>query len=264
MSYSDCRLRIQRADMHFEVSTKLWERFVEGETHDITVDIEADGTGTINITPRYDPLPPHFAIEFGEMLYQLRAALDSLVYQAATYDSGESPPPDAEKLEFPFRHSKRKFDEASWKIAPLSSAHRDIIESVQPYNAPSVGDDERAIINSLATINHWARIDRHRRLQVIGGWATQAQPKFRLPNGVTVKSINVAPGTGHFLEDDTKVASFVLDGWEPHLHLEANPDLFIEIAVSESGPLGTNPRLEEVSNAFMTAIQAMLKRFGSS
>ena len=125
MIYLDAGERIARADMHFECGTKLWDKFIESKPYDYFPEVKADGTGTIKVIPRYNPLPTHFGIEFGEMLYQLRAALDSIVYQAAIYDSGQDPPPNAERLEFPFRDTLTAFQKGNVakKIAPLGS-HR--------------------------------------------------------------------------------------------------------------------------------------------
>jgi hypothetical protein len=38
------------------------------------------------------------SIEFGEMFYQLRAALDACVYESACLETGQTPPPDEAKL----------------------------------------------------------------------------------------------------------------------------------------------------------------------
>ncbi len=66
------------------------------------------------------------------------------------------------------------------------------------------------------------------------------------------------------MEDENIVASFVVDGWEPSMHFEANPKVFIDISVNEPGPLGTNPTMSDASNAIMQAVQVVLKRFESS
>jgi len=75
---------------------------------------------------------------YGEMLYQLRAALDGSVYQAAIIESGQDPPPNENRLEFPICVSAAEFHKSAWKIAPLSKQCRDFIESIQPYNAPEL------------------------------------------------------------------------------------------------------------------------------
>jgi hypothetical protein len=263
MVYFDARERVARADTHLKAGIELWDRFMEDEPYGVSVNVEPDGTGEIHVIPRYDTLPTAFSIEFGEMLYQLRATLDTLVYQAAIYDTGQAPPPDHERLEFPFRSSREEFDNATWKIRPLSPKHRDIIESVQPYNAPHVSPDERTTINGLTALNDWARIDRHRRLHIISSWATRARPKFQCPHGVTVRSIVVASEPGHFLEDESKVAGFFVEGWDPSMSFQANPDLFIDVTIQEASPLGVGPTLTDASNAVIQAVQVVLKRFES-
>ena len=98
MRFFDCRERILRADSHLKASTERWNDFVEDEPYTVSIDVKSDGTGAISVVPMYDQLPTLFSIELGEMLYQLRAALDSLVYQAAIYDARQDPPPNAQQL----------------------------------------------------------------------------------------------------------------------------------------------------------------------
>jgi len=135
---------------------------------------------------------------------------------------------------------------------------------VQPYNAPNVDADERHLIESLITLNSWAQIDRHRRLHLIGSWASEAKPRLRVPEGVTVRSLTVTHPTGQFLEQDYEVAAFVLDGWKPGMPISANPDLFIDITVNESSPLGDNVTLSVATNRLKRAVEAVWGRFEAS
>ena len=49
--------------------------------------MEDDGSGYIAVWPNDAPMD-EISLEFGELLYQLRATLDSLVYELAIIDSG--------------------------------------------------------------------------------------------------------------------------------------------------------------------------------
>ena len=264
-AFKTCRARVLRADSHFQASAKLWAEFSEGDTYRPIVDVESDGRGTISVVPR-GKLRPLFAIQVGEIFYQLRAALDSLVYQASIYDSGQDPPPDHEYLEFPFRSTSAAFNKpnVARKIDPLSPKRRTIVETVQPYNAPNVTSTERDTILALANLNHWARIDRHRRLHFIGSWASpKGGPQFRPPSGVVIRNVVVTSATGHFLEDESKIASFVADGWKPTMQMQANPNLFIDIAINEPDPTGavTQMILDDAINGVMQAVQVVMERF---
>lgn len=264
MRFYDCQQRIFRADAHQKATVEAWDRFTADEPYMAAVEVADDGSGVIDVHLQYDTLPPLFSLEFGEMLYQLRAALDSLVYQAAIYDSGQDPPPQAEALEFPFRATAKKRKDVGQKIAPLSVSRQAIVAGVQPYKAPHVDAAEKYLIDSLVTLNDWARIDRHRRLHLIGSWASEANPALRLPEGVTLSRLTVTHPTGQFLEEQYEIATFKLDGWEPDMNIAANPNLFIDITVNEASPIGTNVTLNEATNRLKRAVEAVWGRFEAS
>jgi hypothetical protein len=60
------------------------------------------------------------ALDLGEFLYQLRAALDACIHQAAILESGKDPHPDEKALEFPICVSSEEFKNSGWKIRPLA------------------------------------------------------------------------------------------------------------------------------------------------
>ena len=70
--------------------------------------------------------------------------------------------------------------------------------------------------------------------------------------------------SGQFLEDQNEVASFVLKGWQEGMRMQANPNLFIDLTVQESGANGDNPRMTDACNMFMTAVKEVLRRFEDS
>jgi hypothetical protein len=231
--FQGCRDRIDRATAHRETLGKIWNDLIsEDGFYDVFIDVQNDGTGAISVAPSHD-LPASCALELGETLYHLRSALDGAVYQAAVIKTGKNPPPDENRLEFPICFRAREFQDSARKIGPLSKKCRRFIQSVQPYKAPKLTSDLLVLnINrNLGILNDWARKDRHRQLHVVGSWASQANPKVRLPPGATLKSIR-AVGDG-FLKDHSEVATFRISGYVPGMKVEANPDLMIDIAVDE-------------------------------
>ncbi len=40
-------------------------------------------------------------------------------------------------------------------------------------------------------------------------------------------------GLGLLLDEESQLATFVRDGWEPGMHIEANPDVVIDVASNE-------------------------------
>jgi hypothetical protein len=235
--FENCRERIERAKAHRDALAKDWNSFIREDSYSVRVHMEADGTGRIFVRANFSTLPPRFSLEFGEMVYQLRAALDGCIYDAAVAHSKQSPPPDEDHLEFPICKSPEGFTKSARCIRPLPQDCRDFIESVQPYKAPKTLEPKAMVMSfnrSLGILHDWARKDRHRKLQLLGAWATKANPMVRVPSGVTVKSIEVA-GSG-FLKDESEIAKFHVDGLVADMKVNANPNLAIDIAVDEEPP----------------------------
>jgi hypothetical protein len=258
-AFETCRQRIDRAEAHLRAVAEFWGSLMKEEPYSAFVRVDDDGTGRIWVQPQYDRLPHAIALYIGEALYQLRAALDASVYGAAVMETGQDPPPDEEKLEFPICASPEDFEKASWKIRPLSEERRRIIEAVQPYRTPDIAP-ELMVFNvnrTLGILHDWARKDRHRKLHVVGSWGSDASPKVRFPEGVRLVSMTTY--SAGFLEEQNEVAAFVLDGFVPGMKVEANPDMTIEIALDESPPpcaatdsLGNRLRAMVISTRLVT------------
>jgi hypothetical protein len=234
IEFQGCRDRIERANAHRKALGEIWNDLDHECFYNALIEVQDDGTGTICVY-LVNEMPSICALELGEALYHLRAALDGAVYAAAIVESGQDPPPDQNSLEFPVCVSTRNFKQAARKIAPLSQECRDYIESVQPYNTPKLAPELRVVnINrTIGILSDWARKDRHRQLHVVASWASSASPKILLPDGASLRYLRVS-GDG-FLENNSEIARFAIDGFVPEMKrkVKANPDLAIDIAVNE-------------------------------
>jgi hypothetical protein len=255
-TFQGCWNRINRAEGHRKAFAKFWGELLEDDIYSSVLDMKDDGTGQLLILPRYNPLPDIFSLELGETLYQLRAALDASIYATAIQQSRQDPPPDEEHLEFPICRSALEFKNAARKVRPLSEKHLGIIESVQPYNAPSIPPQSLTynINRTLSILNDWARCDRHRNLRLVGSWASRANPTIRLPSGCCLASIDVA--SDGFLEDEHVVATFKINGFRPGMKVEANPNLAIDIMVNEAPDLcSSNDTLGQRIESMITSVR---------
>ncbi len=234
--FEACRQRIQRAESRHNAITETWNTFLEEESYYPSVAVEGDGTGQIWVE-QLVPFPPTITLDLGEALYQLRAALDGSVYAAAVLETGQDPPPNEQRLEFPICSTPSEFANATRKIKPLSQTRRDIVEKIQPYNAPTLPPHlrPRNFNVALEILNDWARKDRHRKLHVMGSWCSESSPKLRLPPGTTLKRFEVAEsGTIDHENHTFSIATFEIEGWRPEMKIQANPDVAIDILVDET------------------------------
>ncbi len=237
-SFEDSRQRISRAKAHNNALAKAWDDIATKNPYSISIRVEPDGTGDMIVEPTYSPsVISDFALQLGEMLYQIRSALDACVYKAAIVNSGKNPPPDHDNLEFPICFSPSKFRDARCKIRPLSKKHRDIIKAVQPYKTPKLAP-EGLVFNfnrALGILNEWARMDRHRKLHVVGSWVGNSSPELRITAPATLEYMNVT-GSGFLLENENQIATFKIAGYTPNTKVYGNPHLAIDIAIDEGPP----------------------------
>ena len=222
--------------MHWQKFGEVWNTFLgEEEPYYPIVTTNDEGEGQIFVRASETFPDEELSLYFGEMLYQLRATLDSLVYEVAILDSGKDPPAKKEQLEFIFRGSAEDFDNAAWKIKPLSEQHRAMIKSVQPYDVEHRGEAEEIVSGALNELNDLARKDRHRGLRVIASWVSNKNPSIDvLPPGCSLEWLTVTEDG--LLKEEGEVASFKISGWLPEHELEANPNCAIDVALEDGGP----------------------------
>jgi hypothetical protein len=246
------RARLERAEVHHREFGRIWHDFLTGgETVEVDesrvleaaaiehepyvsqVTVYPDGEGVIEVEAVDFP-GDELALELGEFLYQLRAALDSLIYETAIHVSGQDPPPNAENLEFPIRRSKAGFDNAADKIAPLAEHHRVWIEDMQPYHTKYETEGLELTANALDAINDLARKDRHRGLRVVASWGANKNPQLDLPAGCSLEWLHVTDDG--LLERESEVARFKIRNWTPGLQMQANPNFTIDVTVEDAQP----------------------------
>jgi hypothetical protein len=228
--------RIERGNVHRQTAATAWDEFLNEEPYTSVVNVDDDGEGELWIGVEAPRLPLVIGFEFGEMLYQYRAALDSCVYDAAIFETGKYPPPDEQALEFPICESESNFKTSRRKLGRLPREYLEFIEAIQPYNAPDIPDEVKPknINRNLSMLNDWARKDRHRSLHIARSWAANRAPSLRLPEGVEVERFDITPDA--LVERDARVATFKLRGWRREMQLEANPNLTIDVAIDEPPP----------------------------
>lgn len=260
--FEGCLRRIRRARQHRIALGNLWSNFCDEGPFEVRAIVQRDGTGRIEVN-QILPFPVECAIELGEMLYQLRAALDGTIYQAAVIESGTTPPPKERSLEFPICGKHADFVNSREKLGPLSEACRYFVESVQPYNTQGFEDPWFQGLNanrSLQILNRWARVDRHRHLHLVGAWPSEIAPRLALPRGVTIKSFR--PQSPGWLRETNCIATFELEGFKHGMVIKANPNTAIDLAIAEiTDPPAGDETLGESLAKMIDVVTQVVKRF---
>jgi hypothetical protein len=154
-----CRDRVIRAAGIRRQIGELWSEHIDRVPRRFAVE-PADTPDTWTLVLRtIEPMPTRLSTLFGEWLYELRAALDGILYHLAVRDSGQNPPPAERGLMFPTFDDPAKFDDPSHRgrLKAVSDATFDLLRHVQPFNA-----QPDHLSNVLWWLDELARIDRHR------------------------------------------------------------------------------------------------------
>jgi hypothetical protein len=253
------RLRIDRAVSQGKALAQLWNAIPAEDVFKIKPRVTHDGWGSIRVE-EIKRISGEYPLLLGEMLYQLRSALDACIYQATIYGKPKLSEKEERSLEFPITNDPTEFPKlAKRRLWGLPSNLQDAIEQLQPYHPPTEPPDQIVfnLNRSLGILNELARKDRHRTLHVIGSWPVKNDPLFDLPPGVTLEYVKIAEPA--ILEEFVELATFQLRGYKSGMQIRANPNLTTQIGLNEL-PRPCHPndtfdmRLTEMINAAHSVI----------
>lgn len=178
------RARLDRVTHLFTEFSRAWADHLATRPHGFTTTVDPDGSGRLEMVV-HRPIPNALPLTMGELLYQLRAALDNALYTAAIIDSGEDPPPGADKLQWPVCATRKEWRNQKSRLQHLRPHLVEMLEAIQPYNA------EAPDWNCLTLLNDLARIDRHRTLQLVALYPVTSE---LVHNEDTVTEVVTHPG----------------------------------------------------------------------
>ena len=262
LPFNTCWDRVDRAEIHRQSLIKVWNALDTDKVYSSGAEIDDNGNGKFFLyTVERDWLLP-FSLQFGEMLYQLRAALDSCVYDAATLEFAQNPPPNEEQWGFPICVTEDKFDNAVRRMKNLPDRLRGMLETVQPYSRATgrANGYEWDLGQVLYILNEWARIDRHRRLHLAGTAISKGNLAFERIPGMSVEACDFQVGE-HVLEHNTEIARFKIAGWVPGKKMNVHGQFAFEIVIDEAPRLS---KLEEVGRAMLLSVICVRESFESA
>ena len=160
---------------------ECWANYISVHPWDIDVRNVAPSTLEILAVTR-EPAPVELALVFSEWLAALRAALDNGLYALAAATSGQSPPPQAERIQYPICSTPEEFKKQARRLTMLPGHVVEALEKSQPYQSP-YGPES----NLTYWIHELARKDRHRSLHVGLGRVDEHRIRVYPPTGVTIQ-----------------------------------------------------------------------------
>src|SRR5690349_913881 len=154
------QLRVERADKHLAEAQSLISGFsARCREHVVPKD---DGRGSVYpALPTRPDLPVTLPLAVSDAIHNMRAALDYIVFELASHDSGQIQDGTQfliEDVKSDPANPRRGFDGRKNRcLKGLSSAHVDMVESLQPYKG----------VEWTKTLRDISNPDKHRMLTVI-------------------------------------------------------------------------------------------------
>jgi hypothetical protein len=145
------------ADRHADALYRESQAFTEGNAGRIAHDIEAHSSDHVFwLDLAKEPPLREWGLIAGDVLHNLRSALDCLAWQLARINyRGEPPESEAHRINFPIRTKSEDF--ASAAVLPhVTDTHRMMLGNVQPY---------RRGYEPLARLAVLSNRDKHRVIQ---------------------------------------------------------------------------------------------------
>ena len=220
--FDACWDRLERADEHRSVLATIWNEYLDDEPFDSSLIHEGEGVHILRVW-QTTPIPAGFALEFGEWLYNLRACLDYIIWATCAHVTGQMPPPDEGKLQYPIYEDESAWNNNLYRLKHLRDHHRKMLLRMQPFNSD-------ADANYLGVINRLARIDRHRRLTITTGYIAEREPVVEVPNGCHVA---LQWGQRLLVDGEAKMARLTVSPWTDDMTIRVNPRSGIDPEVNE-------------------------------
>lgn len=173
-----CRDRVLRAIEIRGQMVNVWNEYIGRQPRRFWLVPGNESNRWVLVLRTLEPMPTRLSTLFGEWLYELRAALDGILYHLAVQDSGQNPPPAERSLMFPIFDDETKFDDPNHRgrLKALSDQTFELLRHVQPFNAQP---DHRS--NVLWWLEELSRIDRHRYGHALAPYIDRVRVGIRPP-----------------------------------------------------------------------------------
>jgi hypothetical protein len=208
--------KLDRAKTHAETFDRRFTEFLQREPYSVTIQSDGEPAHTVHFHWQVKEAPPlDLALILGDLLTNLRATLDYLVWQLVL--AVEGTPTD--RNAFPcVRQAKNWHSAREDRLAGVDPHWAEEIEKLQPYHRTQ--QPERHPLAVLDTINN---INKHRALPPIV--MTLPTWTFRLGGDIGGRSIKLDQWLDRPIEDGVEFMRYSFDPPldKAELHLDTDP-----------------------------------------
>lgn len=171
--------RLDHAESKRREFGESWSRYISHHPWDIDVRNVTPTTFEILAVAR-EQAPVQLSLAFSDWLATIRAALDNGLYAWVASATGQDPPPQAERIQYPICSTPKEYASQRRRLSGVPQDILDKVEAAQPYQSP-YGPES----NLFYWVHELARTDRHRSLHVGLGRVDEHRIRLRLPDDVT-------------------------------------------------------------------------------
>jgi hypothetical protein len=252
-------VKLRRAREHYEALTAICPRDPKSQMYRLVAEFDADALEYRFYVPRLQSVSPDaLALLIGDTLFNLRSALDQLVYELHVRRFRGKVPLDAERQsEFPILLKARSEPTSKWReIKRLAQKERARIEWLQPYHARN--DQMRWVRLGLHQLAVLHNIDKHRRFHVVRRAVNLAAvPNFPPGYGFT------STATFGPVEEGAQIDCWAFTALPPNVAREVQMHIaFIDEAFDEPGEFPGWLPVMVVLQAIHNRVLEIIKMFG--
>ena len=237
--------------MHLKALKESVQGFREGNPYGIFPDYDGHTDKCILRAEVHTPPPQEWGVIIGEIIHNLRSALDHLVWQLALLQT--STPYD--RTAFPITTTRNNYRDSGRRLVQdLTARQEALIKWLQPYRR-----GQKAKCDFLWLLQDVNNTDKHRVIQTVGTVLGFQGLSFRNMRGFIPQDLNIYKGTR--LENGAPVADFTIVQTSRNAHMEMHPDFTfdIEFGVGSSAVEGMplSPTLSDI----LTHVEDIILRF---
>lgn len=259
-------LKLKRADLHIRSLYNSVKTFIEGDPYGFTREVDPNPGKYLQVVIyRANILTNPPVVEWGTMIgdviHNLRSALDHLVWQLAVLHSGPAPNPLPRRspwrgVQFPIAYSAQAFQSMQpiylWGTDPKLLAE---FERLQPY---STGQPDR---HPLWVLHELWNIDKHRFPPIVGTLTKIEKFGYISPTDAQVEFPSA--DFGPFVQDaEVFRVNIISNPWEGEPQMDVYPVSIFDVAFEE-GPPAYGGRVIQTVNRLYEFVTTLLMQFQS-
>ncbi|MDT3740876.1 MAG: hypothetical protein RO257_15410 [Candidatus Kapabacteria bacterium] len=252
------KAKVERAIFNINYLESEFKNYNESKPYELKNELDPSTNDIILVYYPLQPIPTNWSVIIGEIIFNLRSALDIAVFEMTVNENGSN----LKGTEFPIFEDRNIFYEVKkdgqytnrsgiYKIRGLNDKSKQIIESIQPFNI--LNNEETSILSLLHEMNI---TDKHKQLHLCRCLATST--KVIITKDIC-DMIDWSMSVGTKLDQRAIISRLHLKNIHDNIDfLTANIDISIEFDKTCSLNFKKSEKVIYILNSFEKCVQQIL------